>query len=202
MAGNAAVWIPNSEVNSEFRRWIQDDFAHRMTPELSGFSANLFGLMTTGKFAGFAEAFGEFVLTQVPQRLFGGPEEVYQQYLYAYFQSASRAIDVTPGWTTMMEADAGVGRAGVVFYRNVGVVGGVKHIEHPKKGYRDTERLKLSRCIESVRYTALSFNFPQTHYNYLRIWPCISGTVLWSGSTHSAKGEWGVGYGQCQCLHG
>ncbi len=142
---SASVRIPNSEIQSEFREWIREDFGRRMTPELSDSSITLFNLMSNGSFAEFAESFGQLFFTQVPQRIFGGVETVYQDYLFAYLSSAAHALEVKPKWTTKMEVDAGDGRTDMVFYRDEGVVLELKRFPRKKKkGYRDQERLQLS----------------------------------------------------------
>jgi hypothetical protein len=65
--------------------------------------------MVDGMFSQFANTFGEFILTMVPQHIFGSVKKVYQDYLYAYFSSAAAVIVVKPEWTMKMEAVAGDG---------------------------------------------------------------------------------------------
>jgi hypothetical protein len=145
-SATATVRIPNAEIQSEFRKWIQEDFRGRMTQDLYGSSVALFHTMVDGKFSEFAKTFGEFVLTMIPQRIFGSVETVYQEYLYAYFSSAADAIMVKPTWTTMMEIVAGDGRSDMIFYQNEsGIIIEVKRLPHTKKeGYRDVGRVLLS----------------------------------------------------------
>jgi hypothetical protein len=45
---NASVRIPNTEIQSEFRGWIRQDFHSRMTPELSETSVGQFNLPSLG----------------------------------------------------------------------------------------------------------------------------------------------------------
>jgi hypothetical protein len=138
---SASVRIPNAEVHSEFRGWIQEDFRRRMTPELSETSIGQFNLLVNGHFAEFAESFGSFFFGEAPACIFGGRESAYQEYVYAYFSSA--ALKVRPKWTIKMEIGAGLGY--IVFYNEVGVVVEMKRFSHGKKeGYRDQEHKQLS----------------------------------------------------------
>ena len=142
----ASVRIPNFEVQSEFRRWIREDFNRRITPELSNSSITLFNLMANGSFAEFSESFRELFLTQVPQRILGSVETVYQDYFYAYLSSAAHAIEVKPKWTTKMEQPAGIGRLDIMFYRDVGIIAKLRQEpQEEKKGYREVECKRLTK---------------------------------------------------------
>ncbi|KAF8623116.1 hypothetical protein AX17_007550 [Amanita inopinata Kibby_2008] len=109
-----------------------------MTHDLHGPSVKLFSDLVEGKFSEFAETFGTFLLTMVPQRILSSVEMVYQDYLYAYLSSAARAMIVEPQWTTRMEIGAGNGRADIIFYQKQrGVIIKLKRLPHKQKeGYR------------------------------------------------------------------
>jgi len=140
----AHVRIPNSEIRTEFRKWIQKDFNSRMTPERRGKSVELFTAMVDGYFSEFANDFGTFVLKDVPQRIFGSVEAAYQNYVYAYFSGAANVVK--PKWTTVMEVEAGDGRVDMAAHSGArGTIVEFKRFGHPvKKGYREVERLRLS----------------------------------------------------------
>ena len=142
---SVSVRIPNTEIASQFRGWIKEDFSHRMTEALSGPSVTLFHAMTIGDFNAFANLFGRFLLESVPQCIFGSLEAVYQEYLFAYFSSAAEAMTVKPKWNTVMEATAGAGRTDMSFWNEkTGTINEVKRIEYwEKAGYRDTHERKL-----------------------------------------------------------
>ena len=160
------VCIPNAEIRSQFRRWIKRDFSSRMTEDLSGPSVNLFRVMTDGNFKEFAIHFGRFLLESVPQRIFGSVEMVYQDYLFAYFSSATEARAIQPKWNMMMETAAGTGRTDMVYWNEKrGTIIGVKRIEYTgKKGYRNAherELLTKGLWISAIRGTIEPFCPPR-----------------------------------------
>ena len=76
--GRISVRIPNFEIKSQFRKWIRTDLERSMAkagleygPSVSLFRDSLFRDMVDGYFSEFSKAFGEFILTSMPQRIFG-----------------------------------------------------------------------------------------------------------------------------------
>jgi len=117
-----------------------------MTEAAHGTSVLLFLDMVDGKFSKFAKDFGNFVLTAMPQRTFGGVESVYQHHLYVHFSSAESAPKNSK-WQTMMEVTAGDGRSNIIIHDDKkGAILKLKRYEHKKKaGYREKEESLLSK---------------------------------------------------------
>jgi len=110
-------------------------------------SVLLFIDMVNGSFSRFAKEFGNFLLTAVPQRIFGSTEFVYQDYLHAYFSSAASAMEGS-NWNTMMEVTAGDGRSDIFTHdEEKGAILELKrYTTHKKKeGYREKEKSLLSK---------------------------------------------------------
>jgi len=151
--GRNFVRIPNFEIQSQFRNWIRTDFERRMAKAglEYGPSVSLFRDMVDGNFSEFSKAFGEFVLTSMPQRIFGSHESVYQDWVHAYFACVAGAMR-DKKWTTRMEQVAGDGRADVILHDDEkGTILELKRLPHPKKkGYRDQEESLLSKATNEA----------------------------------------------------
>jgi hypothetical protein len=93
------VRIPNAVIQSEFRKWIREDFRSRMTQDLYGSSVTLVHTMADDKFPEFAKTFGELILTMIPNASSAGSRR-YTKNTSAYFFSVAHTIKVCgpPGW--------------------------------------------------------------------------------------------------------
>jgi len=116
-----------------------------------GPSVSLFRDMVDGNFSEFSKAFGEFVLTSMPQRIFGSHEWVYQDGVHAYFSGVAGAMGDRK-WTTRMEQVAGDRRVDIILHDDEkGGILELKRLPHPKKrGYRDQEASLLSEAANEA----------------------------------------------------
>lgn len=117
-----------------------------------GPSVSLFCDMVDGNFSEFAKAFGELVITSMPQRIFGSKEHVYQDWIYAYFSGVAGAMG-NKKWTTRMEVVAGDGRADVILYdeEKRGGILEFKRLPHPiKNGYGNNQESLLSKATNGA----------------------------------------------------
>ena len=153
MHERTSVRIPNLEIKSHFRDWIRTDFEWNMAKAgLSyGPSVSIFCDMINGNFFKFAKAFGEFVLSSMPKRVFGSREWVYQHWVHAYFTGVAGAM-CDKNWISRIEQVAGDGRADIILYddKRGGILELIR-LPHPKKeGYRDHEKSLLSEATNGA----------------------------------------------------
>ena len=98
-----------------------------------GPSVSLFRDMVDGNFSEFLKAFGDFILTSMPQRIFGSHEWVYQDWVHAYFSGVASTM-CDKKWTTIMEQVARDGQADIILHDDEkGVILELKCLPHPKK---------------------------------------------------------------------
>src|SRR6266581_1399849 len=116
-----------------------------------GPSVSLFCHMVNGNFSEFSKAFGEFVLTSMPQRIFGSVERVYQDWVYAFFSGVVGSMG-NQTWKIRMEVVAGDGRTDIILHdEKKGGILEFKRLPHPKKnGYRDHEESLLSKAMNNA----------------------------------------------------
>ena len=151
--GRISVRIPNFEIKSQFRKWIQTDLERSMAKAGLEYSpsVSLFHDMVDGNFSEFSKAFGEFVLISMPQRIFGSHEWVYQDWVHAYFSGVAGAMR-DKKWTTRMEQVAGDGQADIILHDDEkGGILELKCLPHPKKKrYHDQEESLLSEATNEA----------------------------------------------------